>query len=169
MHCWLSLAGTALAKAKAYQVANKNCFYKITELVQLEMLFSTRQLSFDSIAKRRCRMYLIFGNHGWTTRTVTLSAFTDQALFEVRGDILTLEKLWLFTKTKLRNLYGEWPSFFPVILFRYKRLGDIKSPWQVVSGLPLPCHRCFTHSCMKEHSCFSWLHAKAAIVDLSYA
>lgn len=170
--CWLSLARTALTKAKAYQVENKNCFYKIIELVQLKMLFSIRQLSFDSIAKTDSWMYLIFGNHGWTTRIVTLSAFTDLAPFQVRGDILALEKLRLFTKMKRNNLHGEWPSFFLGILFRYKRLSGIKSPWQAASGLLLlytPCHWCFMHSCMKEHLCFSRLRAKAVIVDPSYA
>lgn len=73
---------------------------------------------------------------------------------------------------KLSNLYGELPGFFLVILFRYERLGSIKSPWQALSGLLLlytPYHPCFMLSCMKKHPCFPLLHAKAVNVDLPCA
>jgi len=47
---WLSLA--VAAPGEAYQVGNKNCFYKLIELGQLEMPFlSTRQLSLGNSAK----------------------------------------------------------------------------------------------------------------------
>lgn len=97
-----------------------------------------------------------------------VSIYRSSSVWSQRWHSYTWKTL-IIHQDEAKQLVCEWPSFFLVILFGYKRLGGTKSPWQAVSSLLLPCHQGFIHSCMKEHSCFSWLHTTAVIVDLSYA